>query len=60
MTADLLPEPQLPANAGFPAPATDAEGASVAAYGGWLHSFAAWARAGWARAAQDKAFCENH
>jgi hypothetical protein len=60
LTADLAPAPPLPAAAGFPAPANDAESAAVAAYGAWLHSFAVWARAGWARAGDAKTFCEGH
>ena len=58
LSADLEPEPQLPANAGFPAPATDAESAAVQAYGQWLHSFAVYARDGWRRAGAAKDYCE--
>jgi hypothetical protein len=59
LSADIQPEPQLPAGAGFPAPTDAAASAAVALYGTWLHSWAVWARQGWARAADAKAYCSS-
>ncbi len=59
LLADLEPAPALPAAAGFPAPTTDAEGAAVKSYGTWLHDYAAWAKRGWQRAGDAKAFCST-
>jgi hypothetical protein len=60
LSADIQPEPQLPAGAGFPAPADAAASAAVALYGTWLHAWAVWARQGWARAADANAYCDQH
>jgi hypothetical protein len=59
LSADLPPEPKLPAGAGFPAPQDAAASAAVALYGQWLHAFALWGRAGWARAADAKSYCDT-
>ena len=55
MLADLEPEPQ-PAG-GFPAPETASASAEVQAYWTWLSTYAHWARRGWARAAEARAYC---
>jgi hypothetical protein len=57
LSADIQAEPPLPAGAGFPAPQDQTAGAAVALYGPWLHELAVWGRAGWARAADAKAYC---
>ena len=60
LRADLEDEPDLPPNAGFPAPADAAATAAVKAYLTWLHDLAVWGRAGWDRAANAKTFCDGH
>jgi hypothetical protein len=57
LLADLEPEPQVPDDAGFPAPQDQAASAAVQAYGAWLHSFAVWARDGWRRAENAREYC---
>jgi hypothetical protein len=59
MLADLEPEPQLPAGAGFPGAQTEAESVAVSLYLTWLHAYAVWARHGWARATEGKDYCST-
>lgn len=59
LRADIQPEPILPDAAGFPAPVSDVERPAVASYLQWLSGYGAWGRAGWARAADAKAFCDK-
>lgn len=59
MTADLLQRPPLPPGAGFPAPTDQASSEATGLYLTWLHDFSTWAKTGWARAADAKAFCQT-
>jgi hypothetical protein len=59
LLADLEPEPKLPDGAGFPGPETQAESAAVSLYLTWLHAYAVWARGGWGRAADARAWCST-
>lgn len=59
LRADLLPQPPVPADAGFPAAVSDSESLAVSAYLTWLAELARWGRQGWARAADAKSYCET-
>ena len=59
LLADIETEPQLPAGAGFPGPQTESESAAVSLYLTWLHSYAVWARHGWARVGEGRDYCST-
>ncbi len=59
LMADPLSEPQLPSQAGFPAPTDPQASASVTQYLTWLHQLALWGRQGWAVAKTAHDFCKS-
>jgi hypothetical protein len=59
LSADLPPQPVRDPKAGVAEPQTDAQKAAFALYLDWLARIGAWSRAGWARAAEAKAWCSG-
>lgn len=59
LSAPIPSEPQLPADADFPAATTPKAAAAVASASAWLTSHSQWGRDGWLRAQLAKDWCDG-
>ena len=59
LRADIPAEPQLPADADFPAATTPKAAAAVESASRWLTSHSQWGRDGWLRAQLAKDWCDG-
>ena len=59
LSAPIPPEPQLPADADFPAATTPKAAAAVASASAWLTLHSQWGRDGWFRAQLAKDWCDG-
>ena len=59
LSAPISPEPQLPADADFPAATTPKAASAVGSASRWLTSHSQWGRDGWLRAQLAKDWCDG-